>query len=221
MAYELWSQDNFSKGELSPYMYARAGVQQYYNGLKTAQNVLTYPTGAAGKRFGTLFQSILQGTFTAQELYFNSFQYLDQCIYQLVFRPLDIDIYLEGILVANVATTLDGPTVYNITSTVLGATFRVAAPFIKPYDLVRSANAANVIISATDNTFVLTTPFTAGIVVPIQFTTSGTLPVTTPQIKLGVTYFGFASAIADMKIYPTAPDAKAGTNQILVTNIGT
>ena len=48
MPFSLWSQDIFSKGELSPFMYARATVNEYNNGLKTAQNVLTYPTGAAG-----------------------------------------------------------------------------------------------------------------------------------------------------------------------------
>ena len=63
--YQLWSQDNFSRGELSPYMYAKAQVAAYYNGLRTAQNVLSYPTGAAGKRFGTLFQNTLDSSITA------------------------------------------------------------------------------------------------------------------------------------------------------------
>ena len=95
MAYELWSQDVFSKGELSPFMYARATVNEYGYGLKTAQNVLTYPTGAAGKRFGTLFQTILGNLTSPDELYFQSFQYLNQCVYQLVFYTDNIDIYLE------------------------------------------------------------------------------------------------------------------------------
>ena len=113
----LWSQDIFSKGELSPYMYARATVSEYGNGLKTAQNVLTYPTGAAGKRFGTLFQSILNFTNT-DGMYFQSFQYVDECIYQLVFYKNNIDIYLEGIFVANVATLLTDYQVFHISSTV-------------------------------------------------------------------------------------------------------
>src|ERR1700689_400111 len=100
MAYELWSQDVFSKGELSPFMYGRATVAEYGNGLKTAQNVLTYPTGAAGKRFGTLYQATTTGFTSANDVYFDSFQYLNECVYQLIFAPNNIYIYLEGGLVA-------------------------------------------------------------------------------------------------------------------------
>jgi len=97
MAYELWSQDIFSRGELSPFMYARCTVNEYNSGLKTAQNVENYPTGAAGKRFGTLFQAILSGLTSFDQLYFQTFQYLNECVYQLVFTPLKIAIYLEGV----------------------------------------------------------------------------------------------------------------------------
>ena len=103
MAYTLWSQDVFSKGELSPFMYARATVNEYGNGLKQAKNVLTYPTGAAGKRLGTLYQATLSNITNEKEFYFETFQYLNECVYQLVFSPGDIAIYLEGILVANVS----------------------------------------------------------------------------------------------------------------------
>ena len=142
MPYQLFSQDNFTKGELSPYMYARAGVNQYYEGLKVAQNVLNYPTGAAGKRFGTLYQATLNAAITSfNQLFFQTFQYLDQCIYQLVFYPNNIDIYLEGIKIANRSTTLDAQSVYNLNYTILGATFRVAGAGFKPFDLIRGPNS--------------------------------------------------------------------------------
>ena len=76
MPYQLWSQDNFSKGELSPYMYGRVTVNEYNNGLKQAKNVLTYPTGAAGKRFGTLFQSVLSSSILSREGYVMIFCFL-------------------------------------------------------------------------------------------------------------------------------------------------
>ena len=37
MSQVLWSQDIFTKGEISPLMYARVSVSPYYNGLKTAK----------------------------------------------------------------------------------------------------------------------------------------------------------------------------------------
>ncbi len=55
MTQAIWSQDIFSRGELSPLMYSRVTVNAYYNGLKVAKNVITFPQGCAGKRFGTIF----------------------------------------------------------------------------------------------------------------------------------------------------------------------
>src|SRR5215469_14365931 len=138
MAYTLWSQDIFSKGELSPFMYARVSVQEYNNGLKTAQNVLTYPTGAAGKRFGTYYNATLSNITSFNQIFFQTFQYLNECVYQLVFTPLNIAIYLEGIIVANVTTTLTQPQVYNLINTVLGPIFRVTGIGFKPFDLSRA-----------------------------------------------------------------------------------
>lgn len=224
MPYQLWSQDNFSKGELSPYMYARAQVNQYYDGLKQAQNVLTYPTGAAGKRFGTLYQATLSSSITAaNQLFFETFQYLDECIYQVVFRVGFIDIYLEGILVAaNIATGFDARTVFNLSSTVIGAAFRVAGQGFKPYDLTRSATGSIIITGTSGNAFTFApASLTPGLVLPITFATTGALPTTNPQIKVGVTYFIFNLTNATAAVYSTAFDAKFDLNRYEITNAGT
>src|ERR1017187_193432 len=152
MAYTLWSQDIFSKGELSPFMYARATVNEYNNGLKTAQNVLTYPTGAAGKRFGTLYQSTLQGFTAFDQLYFQTFQYLAECIYQLVFVPGTVYIYLEGELANSVSTGLTALNIFNMSTTTLGPLFRCAGQGFRPFDLSRSAMSPVSIASNTTDT---------------------------------------------------------------------
>ena len=223
MAYELWSQDNFSKGELSPYMYARAQVQQYFDGLKTAQNVLTYPTGAAGKRFGTLFQAILSNLTSFNQLFFQTFQYNDECIYQLVFTPLNIAIYLEGILVANVTTTLDQQSVYNLTYTVLRDIFRVTGQGFAPFDLRRHPNSGITIIAITAGQFTVGTgTLPSSVVLPVRFTTTGTLPATSPQIKVGITYFISTDSTGTFfSVYQTAYDAKFNLNPYVLTNTGT
>lgn len=225
MAYETWSQANFSKGELSPYMYARAEVQQYYDGLKTAQNVLTYPTGAAGKRFGTLYQNQLNSAITSyDQIYFQTFQYLDQCIYQLVFRPLAIDIYLEGILIAVVTTALDAQSVYNLTTTVIGSTFRVSGEGFRPLDLVRTPNGPVTISSISANQFVVTTggPFIMNAPFPIKFVTTGTLPVTTPQVKAGIVYFARSDPTGMLiSIHSSAYNAKFNIAPYTLSTIGT
>lgn len=224
MPYQLWSQDNFTKGELSPYMYARAGVNQYYEGLKVAQNVLNYPTGAAGKRFGTLYQSTLNAAITSfNQIFFQTFQYFDQCVYQLVFYPNNIDIYLEGIFVANVSTSLDAQSVYNLSSTILDGAFRVSGQGFKPYDLTRSANSPLTITSVTGNAFGLSGgTVTTGQVTPVTFSNSGgTLPTTSPQIKAGIVYFAMAIGTAQVRIYSTAYNAKFDIDRYTLTNTGT
>jgi hypothetical protein len=222
MPYQLWTQDNFSKGELSPYMYARAQVNQYYDGMKVAQNVLTYPTGAAGKRFGTLYQSTLSSSITsANQLFFQTFQYLDQCIYQLVFRPLAIDIYLEGILLQTVVTTLDAQSVANLTYTIIGAIFRVTGEEFAPFDLKRAEDTPLPVTSITGNTFNIATPsWGVNVVFPIQFTTGSVLPTTTPQIKVGIVYFLYSNTSSNGTAYTSAYNAKFNIDPIILTNTG-
>lgn len=221
MPYQIWSQDNFSKGELSPYMYARAQVGQYFNGMKQAQNVLTYPTGAAGKRFGTLYQATLSGLTNANQLYFQTFLYQDICIYQLAFTPLNIAIYLEGMLVANVTTTLDAQAVYNMSTTTLGAVFRVAGAGFEPYDLSVGLDNGTSLSSVSSNQLVFGSAiFTDGMVVPVQFTTSTSLPTSNPQIKIGITYFVNPSSTTAANVYATAYNAKFNIQPFTISAAG-
>ena len=221
MAYELWSQDVFSKGELSPFMYARATVNEYGYGLKTAQNVLTYPTGAAGKRFGTLFQTILGNLTSPDELYFQSFQYLNQCVYQLVFYTDNIDIYLEGIFVANVTTTLNASQVFGIISTTLGSVFRITGQGFAPYDLSRGPDGGTSITGYSANYLTLSgASFTVGQVIPVAFTTSGSLPTSNPQIVTGVTYFINGLTATTASVYATAYNAKFNINPFVFSSAG-
>lgn len=222
MAFELWSQDVFSKGELSPFMYARATVNEYGFGLKTAQNVLTYPTGAAGKRFGTLYQVTLTGFTAFNQLYFNTFQYLNECVYQIVITPLNIAIYLEGILQANVVTTLTADQVYNAITTVLGTNFRVTYPGLTnhPKDLTRAANAPLAITGFTSGSLIMAAAtFTAGQIFPVKFT--AVVPASTPQLALNHTYFMKALTATTVSIHTTAKDAKFNLNAYVFTNAGT
>lgn len=222
----LWSQDNFTKGELSPYMYARATATQYYNGLKTAQNVLCYPQGAAGKRFGTLFNSELSGFTAYNQIYFQTFQYLNECVYQILFKPLAIDIFLEGLLVATVVTTLDATSVWDLDYTVIDNRFRVSGQGFKPKDLVRAPNAGATVTAISPNSFSTTpaTPYTADRVYPVRFTVAGgTIMQTTPQIKVGVTYFVYAQSTTTAVLFSTSQEAKEFdlANAYAITGTGT
>ncbi len=88
-------------------------------------------------------------------------------------------------------------------------------------DLTRAASAGNVITGHTGNDLTLTTPATAGLVLPVRFTTSGAFPTTSPQIKAGITYFLYFDSTTTARIFSTAKDAKAGTNEYTITANGT
>lgn len=224
MPQSIWSQDIFSKGELSPLMYSRVTVTAYYNGLKTAANCITYPQGGIGKRFGTLYLNTIAGITSYTEIYFETFQYLNECVYLLVFIPDQILIYLEGLLVATVSSTgIVASEIPYLDSTTLDNRFRISSSAFRPKDLIRTANSANVIsgVDTATNTITLTTPVTANLIYPVQFTTSGSLPVTSPQIRVNQTYFIYTTSTTTAEIYTTAIEAKARENAYTITSAGT
>ncbi len=95
MAITYWTQDVFSQGELSPLMYSRVTVTQYFNSMKTAKNVFTIPQGGATKRFGTKFLNQILGETDYKNTFFKSWQYLDECTYIVVALPGCFDIILR------------------------------------------------------------------------------------------------------------------------------
>lgn len=219
-----WSQDIFSKGELSPLMYSRVTVSAYYNGLKKAKNAITYPQGATGKRFGTIYLAEIPTVTNYLQMFFESFQYLNECTYVLVFIPDNILIYLEGILVFTVTSTgIVASVIQLIDSTVLSSRFRVTTGLTIPHDLIRKPNSANVIttVNTGSNTISVTTPMVAGLVLPAQFTTSGSFPSTTPVLRAGKTYFIKTVTTTTFKIYSTAENAVADEGAFTVANAGT
>ena len=216
-----WSQDIFSRGELSPLLYSRITVSAYYNGLMRAKNVITFPQGAAGKRFGTIYQNEITGITTANEISFFTFQYLNECVYVLAFIPDNILIYLEGILVATVTSTgIVASEIQNIDTTTLDARYLVASSLFSPKDLRRAAASANVISGVGATTITLTTPVTAGLIVPVRFTTSGALPTTSPQIRKDKTYFLYTVTTTTAEIYTTAQEAKARLTPYTISGAG-
>jgi len=224
MAQVSWSQDVFSTGELSPLMYSRVTADAYFKGLKTATNVLTYPQGAAGKRFGTIYlNDISDASITSYEdIFFEDFQYLNECTYLLIFYPDNIGIYLEGILVATVAATgIPAAEIQSIDSTVLENRFRVCGGTIQPTDLIRTANASNTITGVSTTEITLTNALADGAILPVRFTTTGTVPTTSPQIRENRTYFLLMTSTTTAEIYSTSEDAKAGLNAYSISGAGT
>lgn len=219
----VWTQDVFSKGELSPYIYSRVTLDAYQKGLFEAQNVLTYPQGAAGKRFGTIYLNEITGINEYTDIIFEAFQYSNQCTYLLVITAGHIYIYLEGTLVADVTSgvTLALPDIQTIDTTALSTQFVVACPRLAPYILSRGNNSPIAINGFTSSTLTVAAGLTADLILPVTFTTGTSFPTTTPQVYGNVTYFIKTLSTTSFEVYSTAEDAKAGTNRYIIVSAGT
>jgi hypothetical protein len=222
MPLSLWTQDNFSKGELSPLMYARTTVKAYFDGLKLAKNIITFPQGAAGKRFGTEYLNTVNAAVTSSEqVHFASFQYLDECVYVLVVRPDNIDIYLEGTLCYTIAATgITAEDILRLDSTVLKDRFRICTGRVIPSEIERGSSVASAItgFSAPNKTLTIAVAQTVGQILPCRFT--GTVPVLSPIISVNHTYFSKAITTTTIQIFRSATDAKTGTNPYDVSGVG-
>lgn len=221
-----WSQDEFSVGELSPMMYGRLTVDKYYKGVKLARNTITYPQGGIGKRFGTVYTAEITGVTDWKDIFFESFPYLNECVYLLVFVPGQVEIYLEGILVATVASALlPSNVIRTMDWTILDKYFRISASTIRPQDLTRTASTRTINIGAgiVSNQFTLNAATTANIIFAVRFSNPNPadLPSTTPAIKNGITYFARSDATGLLiKVYANASDAANDVNAFTLTNAG-
>jgi len=218
----LWSQDTFTKGELSPLMYSRVTLQTYYQGLKRAKNVICFPQGTAGKRFGTLFQYQLDPSLNNyQQIYFKSFQYLNECCYIVFFYGDHVTILLEGQVQATVAGTgIAADEVQLIDHTILENRFRVAIGILAPKELVRKPGTPEAITAFGSNTFTTGTAHTVATFFPARFT-AATMPTTSPQIHSNKTYFVRFITATTYRVYLTAQDAAADINSFVITSAGT
>jgi len=223
MPLTLWSQDNFSQGELSPLMYARVGVNGYYNALKTSQNIVTLPQGGAIKRFGTNHRNEITGITNANQIYARAFQYSDECVYNIIVKPNSIDIFLENTLQGTVSSTgILAEDIPLIDSTVLDDAFRICTGIYIPKDLERTASTPNAITGFTSSTLTVTTQFSsADLVIPVQFTTTGSLPTSSPQIQTGRTYFMRSESTTTFSLYNTSVEARDELNPYSFTSAGT
>lgn len=88
----LWDlHSNFNRGELDPRLVGRKDIQAYYNGAKTADNVVTLVQGGMRRRNGTEF--IKEDT---DGRIFN-FSFSTEVNYCLLFTDLQIEVFKDGV----------------------------------------------------------------------------------------------------------------------------
>lgn len=90
-------QSNMNRGELDPRAIGRIDLDAYYNGVRTATNVLPIPQGGMKKRPGMAFLGTGLGDGRTENFSFNVEQ-----SYLLVFTALKAQVYKDGVLQTNI-----------------------------------------------------------------------------------------------------------------------
>lgn len=220
-----WSQDVFSKGELSPMMYSRVTVDGYYKALRLARNTITYPQGAVGKRFGSQRISTISttpGYEQSKYMKIASWTYLNQGTYIVVFSKDVIDIFFMDNLVYSipVANYYHLNEIEDMDYTVLDTRLRFGTGRLLPKEIVRSALTTQTIDSFGPTQLNASLPTQIpqqGFVVPVVF--PATVPVSVNTLSPNVVYYAYYINNFTLELYFNAEDAKARVNKVIFDSL--
>jgi hypothetical protein len=220
-------QSNFSYGQIDPRLQARTDYEGYYKGAKNLTNCIIIPQGGIQRRFGTdYFYTVT--TTDKRFIEITTLTTSDGAIYLLDFEATEITIFLQDTLADAVAQVVATPYVsadiQGLRFTQVNDRLIITHPYYPPAQLIRSPTAPIAItaFSAVNNTITINSgaTYTAGSVLPVQFTTAGALPTTLPQIAINRTYFAYFVTATTIQIYTTADQAGSQLNPYIISNAG-
>lgn len=220
-----FDQTTFTQGQLDPRTQRRVDWDSYYKCAKELTNCLVIPQGGVQRRWGT--KSVVQelrvpGSLLNYEI--STIIYDDNSVYLLIWTGGVLTIILENTSqnVGGTGTPYLAEDIPNIRFTQVENRLIITHPNYPQAQLVRSANAANIItgVDVPNNGITITNNLVVGTVYPVTFTTAGTLPVTLPRIFINRTYFVKPYLVNAIKIYETPTDAANGVNAFTVTAAG-
>lgn len=220
-----WSQDVFSKGELSPLLYSRVTVEGYYKSLRLARNTITYPQGAIGKRFGQKrIQELIpeSGFESSKYMKIASWTYLNQGTYIVVFKTTVINIFYEDKLINSIAVSgyYNPNEIENMDFSVLDTRLRFGTGRLLPKEITRTALATVTVTSFTTNTLttsVAATPTQTGFIQPVIFPTNA--PTSADTLSTNIVYYAYFTTSTTFELYFNLVDARARVNKIAFTAI--
>ena len=95
-------QTNFTTGELDPLLKGRIDIDQYYNGLAKARNVIIQPQGGITRRAGLQFINTIPAGSPANGVRLVPFEYSTTQSYMLLFVDDKMYVYKDKALVTNI-----------------------------------------------------------------------------------------------------------------------
>lgn len=112
-------QTNFTSGELDPKLRARIDLQQYYNGLETATNIVVQPQGGFTRRDGSKYLATLP-TPTNDAVRMVHFEFSVNDSYMLIFIDEQMYVFKDGVQITDInGSGNDYLSVTNITDSII------------------------------------------------------------------------------------------------------
>lgn len=155
-------QTNFTSGELDPKLRARIDLQQYYNGLEQAQNIVIQPQGGFVRRNGTQYLAELPASAgTAVRMVHFEFSVNDS--YMLIFVDERMYVFKDGVQITDInGSGNDYLAVTKITDAVIPTmcwaqsadTLIIVQETMTPQKIVRGATDASWTISDLSFSFI-------------------------------------------------------------------
>ena len=107
-------QTNFTGGQISPRLFGRVDVESYRNSLKPLNNMIVYPQGGAGRRFGTMHVGEGKDSAAGTDRKFRlvPFEYSDTNAYCLEFGHNYIRFYAQSAQVQSGGSAVEVSTTY-------------------------------------------------------------------------------------------------------------
>jgi hypothetical protein len=173
-------QTNFTSGELDPKLRARIDLQQYYNGLETATNIVVQPQGGFTRRDGSKYIATLP-TPTNDAVRMVHFEFSVNDSYMLIFIDEQMYVFKDGVQITNInGSGNDFLAVSRITDSIIpemcwaqsADTLIIVHKDMIPQKIVRGATDASWTIS--DLSFDFTPQFAFSISTDVR-TSAGTL----------------------------------------------
>ena len=107
-------QTNFTGGQISPRLFGRVDIDSYRNSVKTLTNMVVYPQGGAGRRFGTMYVGEGKDSAATTDRKFRlvPFEYSDTNAYCLEFGHNYIRFYAQSAQVVSGGSAVEVTTTY-------------------------------------------------------------------------------------------------------------
>jgi hypothetical protein len=126
---------SFTAGEISPRLLGRGDLRAYENGAARLRNVFVHPTGGISRRSGLRFVDTARGAGRLVAFEFNTEQ-----VYLLVFTDTHIDVYKDGVNVADFSTPWTASQVLGIVWVQSADTLLVVHPDHPPKKITRTSD---------------------------------------------------------------------------------